>query len=71
MFLDALYFDGRKIATQVILQGTNEKLYRSRQLEEHYVLIEEPCEYYLTHLSPSNGRGRTIVEAIYNSFQRH
>ena len=68
-FVDALYFDGHKDATQVVLQRLNEILYRSVQLEEHYTIVGEPGEYYLSHLSPSDGQGRTIAGQIYNLFQ--
>ena len=48
-YVSGLYFDGRKDATQVMLEGPNGKMYRSTQLEEHYVLIGKPGTYYLTH----------------------
>ena len=34
-YVNAIYFDGRKDATQRVVQGPNEKHYRSVQLEEH------------------------------------
>ena len=60
--VNGLYLDGRKDATQVLLQGSNGKLYQLVQLEEHYTLVREPGTYYLTHLSPENGTGRAIAE---------
>ena len=44
-YVSGLYFDGRKDATQVMLEGPNKKMYRSTQLEEHYVLIGELGTY--------------------------
>ena len=67
--VDGLYLDGRKDATQVLLQGPNGKLYQSVQLEEHYTLVGEPVTYYLTHLSPENGTGRTIPEEVFMSIK--
>ena len=58
-YVFGLYFDDRKDET---LEGPNRKMYRSTQLEEHYVLIGEPGTYYLTHLSPTDGKGRTLGE---------
>ena len=52
-FVTGLYFDGRKDATQTMKEGPNGKMYRSIELEEHYVLVGEPGTYYLTHLSPA------------------
>ena len=65
-YVSGLYFDGRKDATQVMLEGPNKKMYRSTQLEEHYVLIGEPGTYYLTHLSPTDGKGRTLAQEIFD-----
>ena len=68
-YVSGLYFDGRKDATQVMLKGPNGKMYRSTQLEEHYVLIGEPGTYYLTHLSPTDGKGRTLAQKYLTSYQ--
>ena len=37
--VNAIYFDGRKDATQVTMQGPNDRFYRSVQLEDHYTMI--------------------------------
>ena len=61
-YVNALYFGGRKDATQMVAQGPNNKHYRSVQLEEHYTVVGEPGAYYLTHVSPEDGKGRTIAK---------
>ena len=38
---------------------------RSTQLEEHYVLVGEPGTYYFTHLSPIDGKSRTLAQEIF------
>ena len=65
-YVSGLYFDGRKYATQGMLEGPNGKMYRSTQLEEHHVLVGEPGTYYLTHLSPTDGKGRTLAQEIFD-----
>ena len=40
---------------------------RSKQLEDHYTLIGEPGEYYLTHFFTENGKGRTIAQKIFKT----
>ena len=67
-FVNALYFDGRKDATQ-IAQGPNNKHYRSVQLEEHYTVVGEPGAYYLAHVSPEDGKGRTIAKKLCDSLK--
>ena len=49
--VNAIYFDGRKDATQVTMQGPNDKFYRSVQLEDYYTMVGKPGEYYLSHFS--------------------
>ena len=67
--VNAIYFDGRKDATQMVVQGPNDKRYRSVQLEEHYTAIGEPGSYYLTHVSPEDGKGRTIAQNLLGSIR--
>ena len=64
--VNAIYFDGRKDATQITIQGPNDKYYRSVQLEDHYTLIGEPGEYYLTHFSTEDSKGRAIAQKIFD-----
>ena len=59
-FVNALCFDGRKDATQMIAQGPNNKHYRSVQLEEHYTVVGEPGTYYLTHFSPEIAKAQLL-----------
>ena len=54
--VDELYRDGRKDATLTTIQGDNEKSYQSNVLEEHYVLVGEPGTFYLSQISPVDGK---------------
>ena len=67
MAVNAIYFDSRKDATQMVVQGTNDKRYRFVQLEVHYTAVGEPGSYYLTYVSPEDGKGRTITQNIFDS----
>jgi len=58
--INAIYTDGRKDATLV-----QEQSKRKVVTEEHYVVIGEPGTFYLTHVTPENGKGRVIANAIY------
>ena len=40
--------------------------HRKTIIEEHYVLVGEPYEFYITHVTPTNGTGKQIAQAIYN-----
>ena len=64
--VNTIYFNGRKDATQVTMQGSNDKFYRSVQLEDHYTMVGQPGEYYLSHFSTEDGKGRTIAQKIFN-----
>ena len=43
----------------------NNKLYPTVELEEHYVVVGEPGEFYLSHLTPDTGKGSDVAAAIY------
>ena len=66
-FVIAIYFDGRKDATRMVVQGPNNKHYRSVRIEEPYTAVGESGSYYLTHVSPEDGKGRTIVQNLFDS----
>jgi len=67
--VDALFVDGRKDATMTCTQSEDGKSHPSINLEEHYVLVGEPGEYYLTHVTPLTGTGKEIAQSIYNAIQ--
>ena len=63
-FIDGLYLDGRKDATLVMTKAPTGKCCLTTALEEHFVLVGEPGQYYLTHLSPPNGKGRVLAQEV-------
>ena len=65
--INGLYFDGRKDATLMMAKAPTGKSFITTELEEHYVLVGEPGGYYLTHLSPPNGKGRVLDKEIFDS----
>ena len=67
--MNALCFVGRKDATQMIVQGPNNKHNRSVQLEERYTAVSGPGTYYLSHFSPEDGKGRTIAKKLFDLFK--
>ena len=44
-----------------------DKFYASVQVEDHYTVVGEPGEYYLTHFSSDHGEGRTTALKIFNT----
>ena len=60
--VNSIYLDGRKDATLKVEAQSCRKV-----LEEHIVLVGEPGDFYLTHLSPENGRGETIANYVFNA----
>ena len=61
--VDGIYIDGRKDATQVMVNKEN-KCYRKTIVEDHYAVVGEPGAFYLTHVSPPDGKGRSIAQTI-------
>ena len=68
--MDEIYINGRKDATLTLKQDELSGRYlQSTELIEHYVIVGQREEFYLTHLSPSNGKGQTIAEEVYNAIE--
>ena len=44
--------------------------HRKTIIEEHYVLVGEPYEFYFTHVTPTHGTGKHIAQAIYNALEK-
>lgn len=58
--LEGLYFDGKKDDTYVL----DENGHRRKIKEEHYVILKQPGNIYITHISPSSGASKDIFEAM-------
>ena len=44
--------------------------HRKTIIGEHYVLVGEPNEFSITHVTPTNETGKQIAQAIYNAFEK-
>ena len=66
--VNGIYVDGRKDATQTMVKK-EDKLYRKAIIEEHYVLIGEPGELYLTPVAHQDGKGRSKAQAIFDAIK--
>ena len=61
----SIYFNGKKIATIVRHTGKNGKNFQKTEIQDHYVLIEEPQSVFLGHVVPFSGHGISLAVAIY------
>ena len=66
--INGIYMDGRKDATQVVIKEGG-KYHQKTVIEEHYVVVGQPGEFYLTHVSPSDEKGRSIAQCIFSSIK--
>ena len=53
-------------ATLVVTKSDG-KMYMQTDLEEHYVIVGEPGEFYLFHVKPETGTGLYIEQSIYKA----
>ena len=68
--VNAIYVDGRKNATLTTIETISDsKFYPKTEIEEHYVIVGEPGELYLTHFSVEDGKGVTVGKAIYKELE--
>ncbi|KAL4720604.1 hypothetical protein ACJJTC_006946 [Scirpophaga incertulas] len=58
-----LYFDGRKDDT-IVVQEAHSKRFKRVVKEEHYVLIQEPGNIFLGHVTPNSGSAEDIATSI-------
>ena len=67
--VDEIYIDVRKDATFISVKQGN-SYHRKTIIEKHYVLVGEPCEFSITHVTPTNGTDKQITQAIYNASEK-
>ena len=53
----------------MVVQGRNDKHYSSIQLGKHYIAVGEPGSYSLTHVSPEDGKSKTIAQKLFDSIR--
>jgi len=63
--INGFYIDGRKDAT-LMTKEINGRYHRHVELEEHYVIVGEPGEFYLSHVAPTSGSGSAIAQSVFN-----
>ena len=60
----------KKDATLILQHDQNNKSHKKIVIEDHYVMIVEPGEFYLTHFAAENGKGQTIALQVYGAIQQ-
>ena len=61
---EAYYFDGKKDITLTVGKDDNGKYFNFYQEEEHISVSSEPGGKYGTHLTPTDGRVKTLVKLL-------
>ena len=70
--LTFLYFDGKKIMTRLIVKNNKTGRWNPTiKLDDHYVVLTEPGNDYLTHVTPKTGHGKVVARAIYDFLVEH
>ena len=67
--MDGVYVDGRKDATLTFYKDVDGVSHQTTVIEEHYVVVGEPGELYLTHFTPEDGKGLTIANGLYKKIE--
>ena len=60
------YIDGQKDATLVVTENDGKEKMQT-DLEERYVIVGEPGEFYLSNVTPKTGTGLYIAQSIYKA----
>ena len=64
----SIFVDRRKDATMTMVK-VNENYHRQTVIEEHYVIVEEPNGFYLSHVMPEDGIGYKIASPVYSAIR--
>ncbi|KAI6659504.1 hypothetical protein LOD99_10752, partial [Oopsacas minuta] len=59
--ISAIYFDGRKDQTRVLVGREDGHLHQDTANEEHYSVLSEPGNQYVAHITPSSGKAKDIA----------
>ena len=66
--VDSIFVDGKKDATMTIVEVIG-NYHRQTVIEEHYVIVEEPNGFYLSHVMPEDGTGYKIATSVYSAIK--
>ena len=69
--LTFLYFDGKKTMTRVLVKNNKTGRWNLTIIVDHYVVLTEPGNDYLTHVTPKIGYGKVVARAIYDFLVEH
>ena len=70
--LTSLYFDGKKTMTRVLVKNNETGMSNPTIIvDDHYVMLTEPGNDYLTHVTPKTGHGKVVARAIYDFLVEH
>ena len=67
----SFYFDGKHIATLALAKGKSGKTFQKTEIQDHYVILEEPNSVYLGHVVPYSGHGICIAVALSRFAKAH
>ena len=59
--LTSLYFDGKKTITRVLVKNKKTEKWNPTIIGDHYVVLTEPGNDYLTYVTPKTGHGNVAV----------
>ena len=70
--LKSLYFAGKKTMTRVLVKNNKTGRWSPTiKVDNHYVVLTEPGNNYLTHVTPKIGHGKVVARAIYDFLVEH
>ena len=62
--MDSIFVDGRKDVTMTVVE-VNGNYHCQTVIEEYYVIVGEPNDFYLSHVMPEDKTGYQIVTSVY------
>ncbi|KAI6646067.1 hypothetical protein LOD99_9515 [Oopsacas minuta] len=62
--ISAIYFHGRKDQARVLVEREDGHLHQDTANEEHYIVLSEPGNQYVAHITPSSGKAKDIAKEL-------
>ena len=66
--VDSIFVDGRIDATMTMVE-VNGNYHRQTVIEEHYVIVGEPNDFYLSHVMAEDGARYGIAASVYSAIK--
>jgi hypothetical protein len=67
--ITSFYFDGRIDLTLCLISNDDGSVKRSKCREDHYVILSEPGNQYINHVTPNSSKAKDVAKEIIDTYR--